>query len=307
MKHLETIRGYNRVIGLVARPRRPSLQHHPAAISDSQKHCILLHGWGATGHDMRYWAEALAATEAGQTIHFWLPTYDTAWRTFPQSARDIKVLLERTPFNFNRTLIIGYSMGGLVARAYLCKHGIQNVAKVITLGTPHHGTRLAIFGKGMNSAQMRRYGTALDGSPSEWLRRLADLEPRRHRGLFVSLFTHHDNIVAPQISSYLPGARNIAFHGVGHVALGTNRKVQDRLIEEILIFCLFLLMMRILRVAEPIVVNTVSNSTESCEKATCAEGSVSSLSFLQLTKATDKQILAKMIKMSFRMGPQRYA
>jgi hypothetical protein len=43
------------------------------------------------------------------------------------------------------------------------------------------------------------------------------------RALITSIYTHHDNIVAPQTSSVLPGARNIAFGGVGHVALGRNR------------------------------------------------------------------------------------
>ena len=50
-------------------------------------------------------------------------------------------------------------------------------------------------------------------------------------------------------------------------------------------------MILIFRVADPIVVNTVSNKMESCEKATVAEGSVNSLSFLQEIKLIEKQIL----------------
>ena len=44
-------------------------------------------------------------------------------------------------------------------------------------------------------------------------------------------------------------------------------------------------------VVDPIVVKTVSNRTESCEKETLAEGSVNCLSFLQEYKLTDKQIV----------------
>jgi hypothetical protein len=58
-----------------------------------------------------------------------------------------------------------------------------------------------------------------------WLRDLAASEGPDVRARIVSIYTHHDNIVAPQDSSVLPGARNIAFGGVGHVALGSNPRV----------------------------------------------------------------------------------
>ncbi|MFS2026878.1 lipase family alpha/beta hydrolase [Massilia sp. CT11-137] len=113
-----------------------------------------------------------------------------------------------------RIAIVAHSMGGLAARAWMRSYGSANVAKLITLGTPHHGTVLANLGLGENAAQMRR--------DSAWLRDLAAGETPDVRARIVSLFTHHDNIVAPQDSSILPGARNVAFGGVGHVALGSN-------------------------------------------------------------------------------------
>jgi triacylglycerol esterase/lipase EstA (alpha/beta hydrolase family) len=116
-----------------------------------------------------------------------------------------------------RIAIVAHSMGGLAARAWMRSYGSARVAKLITLGTPHHGTALARFGPGANAAQMRR--------DSPWLRALAAAETQDVRARIVSLYTHHDNIVAPQDSSVLPGARNIAFGGVGHVALGSNPRV----------------------------------------------------------------------------------
>jgi hypothetical protein len=53
------------------------------------------------------------------------------------------------------------------------------------------------------------------------------------RALITSFYTHHDNIVAPQTSSLLPGARNIEFGGVGHVAMGRNPRVLARLMQEL--------------------------------------------------------------------------
>ncbi|HEU4375480.1 MAG TPA: hypothetical protein VFS02_18435, partial [Telluria sp.] len=106
------------------------------------------------------------------------------------------------------------------------------VARLITLGTPHHGTCLASFGIGRNAAQMRRDGCA-DGQESAWLRALAASESAAARALVTSIYTHHDNIIAPQTSSILEGARNIAFGGVGHVAMARNRRVLARLMQEL--------------------------------------------------------------------------
>lgn len=116
-----------------------------------------------------------------------------------------------------RIAIVAHSMGGLAARAWLRAFGSARMAALVTLGTPHHGTALARFGLGANAAQMRR--------DSPWLRALAAAESRDVRARIVSLYTHHDNIVAPQASSVLAGARNVAFGGVGHVALGSDPRV----------------------------------------------------------------------------------
>jgi len=86
---------------------------------------------------MRHWADALKDTPAGRQFHCWIPTYDTAWRTFSQSARGIKVLLEDTGFDFSHTLILGYSMGGLVAREMA--HAGFPFRHLATLCSPHHG------------------------------------------------------------------------------------------------------------------------------------------------------------------------
>jgi CheY-like chemotaxis protein len=83
---------------------------------------------------------------------------------------------------------------------------------------------------------MRREGCAdpsADGQESEWLRELAAAESDATRALVTSVFTHHDNIISPQTSSFLQGAHNVAIGGVGHVALGRNRRVLEQVMREI--------------------------------------------------------------------------
>jgi triacylglycerol esterase/lipase EstA (alpha/beta hydrolase family) len=124
-----------------------------------------------------------------------------------------------------RVVVLAHSMGGLVARAYLRRHGAARIARVVTLGTPHHGTVLAGFGPGSNAAQMRR--------DSKWLASLAAGEADLQRKLFSSIYSVHDNIIAPQNSSDLPGARNMVFGAIGHVALGRHPEIMRCALSEI--------------------------------------------------------------------------
>ncbi|MBI2382577.1 MAG: alpha/beta fold hydrolase [Gammaproteobacteria bacterium] len=107
-------------------------------------------------------------------------------------------------------VVVGHSMGGLAARAYLRRHGTAGVARLVTLGTPHHGTvhAHALAFAGRNLRQMR--------PGSDWLRELNRTPPPVPT---TCLYSPHDNIVAPQDSGALPGAHNIALPGVGHMEI----------------------------------------------------------------------------------------
>ncbi|WP_162174112.1 triacylglycerol lipase [Herminiimonas sp. CN] len=130
-------------------------------------------------------------------------------------------------------IILAHSMGGLAARVYLHQYGSRRIAKIISVGTPHHGTMLAKFGIGINSQQMRWHGDADRGQPSDWLRNLASAEDTASRALITSIYSLHDNIVAPQQSCHLPGANNIGLPRIGHVALGLHPTVQALALAEI--------------------------------------------------------------------------
>lgn len=129
-----------------------------------------------------------------------------------------------------QVILLCHSMGGLAARAWLRDCGTERAACVITLGTPHHGSTLAGYGLGLNAQQM--LPTA--GDPQDWLTQLAAAEDATLRSLIVSIYTRHDNIVSPQSSAVLPGARNIALDLVGHVALGFDEEVGERVLAEII-------------------------------------------------------------------------
>ena len=191
---------------------------------------LLLHGYGCNSG---YWAHLTPLLDAARISHAALdlePVLGAIDDYLPLVQGACECLCTKT--NASQVIIVAHSMGGLVARAYMRAHGADRVAHVFTLGTPHHGTSLASFGVGRNAAQMRRQAGAA-APESAWLQALAASESAATRARITSLFTHHDNIVAPQTSSSLEGARNIEFGGVGHVAMGRNRRILARLMDEI--------------------------------------------------------------------------
>jgi triacylglycerol esterase/lipase EstA (alpha/beta hydrolase family) len=110
-----------------------------------------------------------------------------------------------------RVVLVAHSMGGLAARWYLCRYGSARVAKVITLASPHGGTTLAPFGLGSNARQMRR--------GSDFLAALARCEEKPPACPFTSIYSPHDNLVAPHDAPVLAYARNIALAGHGHLGV----------------------------------------------------------------------------------------
>jgi triacylglycerol lipase len=184
---------------------------------------LLVHGYGCNSGYWHFMSRALycaGISHYGIDLEPMLASIDSF---VPALHARIEDLCRTT--GQERIVIVAHSMGGLVARAYLRDHGARRILRVITLGTPHRGTGLARFGAGANVREMRWTGSAENGRCSDWLENLARQEDPALRPLFVSIFSHQDNIVSPQLSSQLPGASNIEFNGIGHVALGLHPRV----------------------------------------------------------------------------------
>lgn len=113
--------------------------------------------------------------------------------------------------------LVGHSMGGLAIRAWMRAEGCARVAQVITLGTPHQGTRLVKAALTANTAQMVWQ--------SDWLRQLQASETPAARALMHLVLTTDDNIVYPQREQTLVGATVTEFTGHGHLELCLSPQV----------------------------------------------------------------------------------
>ncbi len=192
---------------------------------------LLVHGYGCNSGYWNAMSKALLKARISHHAVDLEPLIGSIDEYVPLIHEAVERLCRET--GFDKVIIVAHSMGGLATRAYLRDHGCRRIEKAITLGTPHCGTALAHFGVGVNTHQMRWTASEQEGLASEWLRRLAaDEDPSAYR-LFVSIYSHHDNIISPQISSHLRGAKNIELHGIGHVALALDPAVQAQVIHEI--------------------------------------------------------------------------
>lgn len=187
----------------------------PPRVRGARLPVLLVHGY--VSNRGVWWAFRRRLEARGETV--WAVTLEPVYGAIdslvdPLAAR-IDEFLAAT--GARQVVLVTHSMGGLVARAYLRDHGGAKVARLVTLGGPHHGSVHAYLGAGANGRAME------PGSP--WLEALARSEARGFPVPFTSIFSHHDNFVAPQTSAVHPAARNIGLAAAGHVSLAFSRRV----------------------------------------------------------------------------------
>jgi pimeloyl-ACP methyl ester carboxylesterase len=107
--------------------------------------------------------------------------------------------------------LVAHSMGGLVARGYVqLLGGARRVDRLVTLGTPHHGTHAANF---IPSALVRQL---LPDSP--FLRHLNE-QPAPEGLDATSIVAGRDLLVQPVASARCPFGESVVFDDLGHVEL----------------------------------------------------------------------------------------
>jgi triacylglycerol lipase len=127
--------------------------------------------------------------------------------------------------------LVGHSMGGLVVRSYLTEDSVRaKIRRVVTLGSPHRGSKLAVFGLGQAVKEMVPGSTFLES-----LNQGVQIPEGRR---FYAIYTIVDNMILPNESAKLTwdGVKNLETRIVNHVGLvfckHTARLVKECLDEE---------------------------------------------------------------------------
>ena len=133
-------------------------------------------------------------------------------------ATRVEQLCERT--GFERIHLIGHSMGGLIARYYVQRlGGDERVHTLVTLGTPHGGTK---------AAQLVPHRLARQLCPgSDLIQELAEPAPGC-RTRMLAVWSDLDQMIVPKRNARLAhpdlDSRNVLVRGVGHMSLPINRR-----------------------------------------------------------------------------------
>lgn len=186
---------------------------------------VLVHGYFCNRAVWRPFARRLA--EAGHPVT--AVSLDPPFGPIDAHAATIETAVAGAGHGRGPVVLVGHSMGGLAIRAFLRRAGSDGIAGVVTLGSPHRGTRMAAVGRSPAAREMRR--------GSAWLEALAAHEAQQREASgdaaappLCIILTLNDNIVYPQGEQVLPGARVLRLDGVGHLDL-VYRPSVGRLVE----------------------------------------------------------------------------
>jgi triacylglycerol lipase len=109
--------------------------------------------------------------------------------------------------------VVGYSAGGVVARLWVRDAGGAGVARrVLTLGSPHHGTSQAALGAEFAGGCSEACEQLVPDS--DLLRRLNAGDETPAGPLWVTVRSTSDQVVTPVDSAALPGALNVVVQDV---------------------------------------------------------------------------------------------
>ncbi|MGV0976437.1 MAG: alpha/beta fold hydrolase [Azonexus sp.] len=178
---------------------------------------LLVHGYGCSRGVWWFLRRQLEAAGHVVATVSMTPPYTSIGKLVPQLAQRIEEVCAST--GANQVVLVAHSMGGLVCRSYLARHGSGRVERLITIASPHSGTELAHIGIGKNAREME--------PGSQWLQDLASADVPVHA---IAIRTPHDNYVMPQDNQRLPGALDVELDGIGHLALLFARRTATELI-----------------------------------------------------------------------------
>jgi pimeloyl-ACP methyl ester carboxylesterase len=201
--------------------RSPAVDLSATALAErSDRPLLLIHGIVCNCNIWRPWLERLRAAGFGPVRAVNLePLFADIEVHATRVAKELRVLQRET--HGARVSIIAHSMGGLVARAALRLLPAESIGRIVTIASPHHGTRLArCFPWLLPMRQMF--------PDSAWLEALNTPQQGHLATPLTTIYSLEDNLVVPPRSAWLEGAQAHEVRGFGHLGLLCSRSVIEQ-------------------------------------------------------------------------------
>jgi triacylglycerol esterase/lipase EstA (alpha/beta hydrolase family) len=180
---------------------------------------VLVHGWAMNRSSMF----VLAARLRRDGRRVYSVNYNSVVAKTDDKASELAACLEtiRRDSGANRIDLVAHSLGGVLLRAVAKYHGgLDYFGNVVTLGSPHRGTALAVM--------FSRYGLIELRPGSPFLERLAEDDPLAARTVnFTAIYSAVDYIVFPTDCTFYPPAFNAELDGIGHMGMLLSERVYD--------------------------------------------------------------------------------
>jgi pimeloyl-ACP methyl ester carboxylesterase len=192
--------------------------------SEPARHVVLVPGIWDTAGTLRKMARALETAGLRATI---VPLAPNNGRirldTLAMQVRD--AVATHVP-DHERFSIIGFSMGGLVARSYLRQFGAPaRIATFVSISSPHRGTWLAWFSGAPGVRDMRPGSAFLEAIDAD--------AARYHATRWITVRTPLDLMILPSESSSLPWARNDSVLVLMHPLMVLDGRVVRRIVSDL--------------------------------------------------------------------------
>jgi pimeloyl-ACP methyl ester carboxylesterase len=178
---------------------------------------ILLHGFGMNRTQWIWLARQLRARGHGPIYGMNYFTLSPVKKSARRLERFVQRVLDRE--KCDKVDLVAHSLGGIVARYYIERLSDGGrIARLITIGTPHGGTRMGRIGPGIPAARDLLSGSAL----------LDELGPVRSGAAYTSIWSRADAIVQPtESASIQPGGTDEIFDDLGHLSLVLSPRVMS--------------------------------------------------------------------------------
>jgi triacylglycerol lipase len=188
---------------------------------------ILVHGYGGNSANF-LWMQWRLRRQGFRNVYAvsYTPPHINARKLAAQVARHVENVLART--GAEQVDLVCHSMGGPLTRYALKNLGLAGkVNKVITLGSPHYGTRISSLFPARGAAAQMRYR-------SPFLEELAEGGQCPGEARFYCLYSELDNFVMPASTATLAAAEeNLHLPYLGHCALLYSPRVARAVCERL--------------------------------------------------------------------------